>query len=325
MKSWPNVASRQLQSCKKVEQKYKDIACKVKFSPPYLRQAAKTYVATSHSVVWQDTIEISEQRTAFVWFFAQEVDMMSERLWQTALADHCINLSKSFAGHTTGDWFDVKTASICTTELWDSLKNFILTSLKIKVAPYPIIVSLDTLNLSLLQQWRGASTRKRARIAEPTSPHLYAQRTERSIAKASISWNASLPVWPQSGTWPILESWASFVNACPLQFFGHRSTVFGAPGESSFRSPLNPEPWWLLSCNNLHDKHPKHFPLLEKVLCRDETVKHTRLSHVRSLQPKWSLPSMNVRLSWQLQIVWVYLQFKRVFNTHTHSDFRIFT
>ena len=53
-----------------------------------------------------------------------------------------INLSKSFAGHTG----DVKTASICTTELWDALKNFILTSLKIKVAPYPIIVSLDPLS-----------------------------------------------------------------------------------------------------------------------------------------------------------------------------------
>ena len=36
------------------------------------------------------------------------------------------------------------TASICTTELWDALKSFMLTSLKIKVAPYPIIVSVDT-------------------------------------------------------------------------------------------------------------------------------------------------------------------------------------
>ena len=114
-------------------------------------------------------------------------------------------------------------------------------------------------SLSLLLKWRGASTRKRARIAEPTSLHLYAQRTERSTAKASISWNASLPVWPQSGTLPILELWASFVNACPSQFFGHQSTAFGAPGESSFRSPLNLEPRWLLSCNNLHNKHPKHF------------------------------------------------------------------
>ena len=35
----------------KVQQKYTDIACKAKFFPPYLRQAAKIYVATSHSVV----------------------------------------------------------------------------------------------------------------------------------------------------------------------------------------------------------------------------------------------------------------------------------
>ena len=74
MKSWPNVASTKLQSRKKVQQKYRDIACKANFFPPYLRQAAKIYVATSHCVVRQETIEISEQRTAFVWFFAQEVD-----------------------------------------------------------------------------------------------------------------------------------------------------------------------------------------------------------------------------------------------------------
>ena len=82
MKSWRKMASRQLQSRKKVQQKYKDIAHRAAFFPPYLRQAAKTYVATSHSVVRQETIEISEQRTAFVRCFAQEVDMMhmSERL-----------------------------------------------------------------------------------------------------------------------------------------------------------------------------------------------------------------------------------------------------
>ena len=96
-------------------------------------------------MVRQETIEISEQRTAFVWFFAQEVDWCmincdKQRL-QTSVS---INLWKISAGHT-GDWFDVKTASICTTELWDALKSFILTSLKFKVAPYPIIVSLDTL------------------------------------------------------------------------------------------------------------------------------------------------------------------------------------
>ena len=57
-----------------------------------------------------------------------------------------INLWKIFAGHTA-DWFDVKTASICTsiTEHWNALKNFILASFKIKVAPYPIIVPLSLL------------------------------------------------------------------------------------------------------------------------------------------------------------------------------------
>ena len=44
-----------------------------------------------HPTVWFDRKQLKylhEQRTAFVWFCAQEVDMMSERLWQTALADH---------------------------------------------------------------------------------------------------------------------------------------------------------------------------------------------------------------------------------------------
>ena len=128
-----------------VQQKYRDIACKANFFPPYLRLAAKSYVATSHSVVRQETIEISEQSTAFAGFFAQEIcwcmkDCDKQRL-QTTVS---INLWKILAGHT-GDWLDLKTASICTTELWDALKSFILTSLKFKVAPYPIIVSLDTL------------------------------------------------------------------------------------------------------------------------------------------------------------------------------------
>ena len=33
MKSWPNVASKQVQSRKKVQQKYRDIACKAIFFP----------------------------------------------------------------------------------------------------------------------------------------------------------------------------------------------------------------------------------------------------------------------------------------------------
>ena len=83
-----------------------------KFFPPYLRQAAK--IATSHSVVRQETIEISEQRTAFVRFFAQEVDWCmkdcDEQLLQTTVSR---NLWKTLASHN-GDWFDVKTASICS-------------------------------------------------------------------------------------------------------------------------------------------------------------------------------------------------------------------
>ena len=74
MKRWPNVASKQLQSRKKVQQKYRDNACKANFFPPYLRQAAKIYVAISYSVVRQETIEISEQRNCFCMIFPQEVD-----------------------------------------------------------------------------------------------------------------------------------------------------------------------------------------------------------------------------------------------------------
>ena len=136
---------------KKVQQKYRDIACKAKNFPPYLRQAAKIYVATSLSVVRQETIEISEQRTS-VWFFCTRGRLMSERLWQTALADHCIKKPLKIFASNIGDWFDVKTASICTTELWDALKSFILTSLKIKVAPFPVIMSLDNLTDSFTHQ-----------------------------------------------------------------------------------------------------------------------------------------------------------------------------
>ena len=157
------MASKQLQSRKKLQQKYRDIACKANFFPPYLRQAAKIYIATSRSVVRQETIEISEQRTAFVWFFAQEVDWcMKDCDKQRLQTTVSINLWKTLAGHT-GDWFDVKTASMCTTELWDALKSFILTSLKFKVAPYPIIVSLDTLNKHIccrsLSRWQAKAKR----------------------------------------------------------------------------------------------------------------------------------------------------------------------
>ena len=62
-----------------------------------------------------------------------------------------INLWKILAGHT-GDWFDVKPASICTTELWDALKSFILTSLKFKVAPYPFYSVAGHLKMAIWSQ-----------------------------------------------------------------------------------------------------------------------------------------------------------------------------
>ena len=49
----------------KSTKKYGDTACKAIFLPFYLTQASKIYVATSHSVVRLEKIEISEQRTAF--------------------------------------------------------------------------------------------------------------------------------------------------------------------------------------------------------------------------------------------------------------------
>ena len=156
----------------KVQQKSRDIAWKAKFFPSYLRQVAKIYVATSHNVVWLETIEISKQRTAFIWCFAQEVDWClkdcdKQRL-QTTVS---INLWKIFAGHT-GGWFDVKTALICTTDPWDALKSFILNSLKFKVAPYPIIVSLDTLNSQLTRRTRSQGFFKKSvwtALSQPSS------------------------------------------------------------------------------------------------------------------------------------------------------------
>ena len=99
-----------------------------------------------HPTVWFDwkQSKYSNKELLLYEFFAQEVDWCikdcnKERLQTTAF----IKVWKIFPGYT-GDWFEVKTASTCTTELCDALKSFILDSLKIKVAPHPIIVSLDT-------------------------------------------------------------------------------------------------------------------------------------------------------------------------------------
>ena len=63
MKSWSNVASKQLRFRKIMQQKYRVLAWKANFLPFYLRQEVKFYATTSHSVVQQDASEISEQKT----------------------------------------------------------------------------------------------------------------------------------------------------------------------------------------------------------------------------------------------------------------------
>ena len=106
-----------------------------------------------HPTVWSDRKQLkypSKELLLYDFLHKRSTWCLKDCDKQRLQTTVSINLSKSFAGHT-GDWFDVKTASICTTELWDALKNFILTSLKIKVAPYPIIVSLDTLRSNIWQ------------------------------------------------------------------------------------------------------------------------------------------------------------------------------
>ena len=146
MKSWPNVATKQLQSRKKVQKKVETWLAKKNLSLLIWDRSLK--VMLQHPTMWFDWKQSKylSKKPAFIWCFAQEVDCClkdcdKQRL-QTTVS---INLWKIFAGHT-GDWFDVRTASICTTDLWDALKSFILNSLKFKVAPYRIIVSLDTLS-----------------------------------------------------------------------------------------------------------------------------------------------------------------------------------
>ena len=117
---------------------------------------------------WQETIEISKQRTAFIWFFCARGWLMSERLWQTALADLCIYKRLKNIRWSNGR-IDLtsKLLRYLTTDLWDALKSFILNSSKFKVAPCPIIVSLDanqvtcdmslsTLGRTVLSRCRGA-------------------------------------------------------------------------------------------------------------------------------------------------------------------------
>ena len=133
---------------KKYNQNRETLLAKQIFSPLILNRQLKFML--QHPTVWLDRKQLKylSKELLLYDFFAQEVDWcMKDCDKQRLQTTVSINLWKILAGHT-GDWFDVKTASICTTELWDALKSFILSSLKFKVAPYPIIVSLDTLRRS---------------------------------------------------------------------------------------------------------------------------------------------------------------------------------
>ena len=90
VKSWPNVLTKQLQSCKKVQQKYRDIACKAIFSLPIWDRPLKFML--QHPTVcfdWKQSKYSSKE--LLVYDFLHKSRLMSERLWQTALADHCMN------------------------------------------------------------------------------------------------------------------------------------------------------------------------------------------------------------------------------------------
>ena len=73
-------------------------------------------------------------------------------------------------------------------ELWDALKSFILTSLKIKVAPNPIIVLLDTLNFCFLSRTTPAESCK-----------SFHRRHFRSFTMAKLHVQAPHYIWNDQG------------------------------------------------------------------------------------------------------------------------------
>ena len=109
-----------------------------------------------HSTVCFDRKQ-SRAKNGFCMIFCTRCRLMYERLWQTALADHCINKPLKNLRWSYGRLIWHQTALICTTELRDYLISFNLTSLKFKVARYPIIVSLDSWSQKSFEpahQWR---------------------------------------------------------------------------------------------------------------------------------------------------------------------------
>ena len=191
MKSWPNVATKQLQSRKKVQQKSRDIACKANFFFFIWHRHLKFML--QHPTVWFDLNQSkypSKELLLYEFLHKKSTDVKhcdKERLQTTAF----INVWKIFPGYS-GDWFDVKTASTCTTELWDALKSFILDSLKIKVAPHPIIVSLDTLSKLYLKPrfciWQMCHDPSRFTQMQATSPLqlCFCKQKKRSLIQSPM-------------------------------------------------------------------------------------------------------------------------------------------
>ena len=149
VQSWPNVATKQLLSRTKYNKNIETLLAKQIF--PFLFDTSFQNLCCNIPQCGSTGNNRNiGAKNCFYMNFSQEVDWCikdcdKERLQTTAF----INVWKIFPGYT-GDWFDVKTALTCTTELWDALKSFILDSLKIKGAPHPITVSLDTLRQVLL-------------------------------------------------------------------------------------------------------------------------------------------------------------------------------
>ena len=81
-----------LQSRKKYNKNIETLLAKQIFFPPYLRQAAEIYVATSHSVVRQETIEKNLSKELLLY---ELLHKRSTDVWKTvtnsARRPHCIN------------------------------------------------------------------------------------------------------------------------------------------------------------------------------------------------------------------------------------------
>ena len=186
--------------------------------------------------------------------------------------------------------------------------------------PTPMSTALSGPSWSLQQQWRGASTRKRAWIAEPTSLHLCAQRTERSIDHERQHFLKRLAAHLAT-TWDMTYSRVvSFVHQRMSTALLRASTHCWLPGENSFA-----DPWMLKSCDGS---------------CRVHTYTTSTQSAFHSWKSSvpWcgcqthqiitcSVPSTQRITTYNepppLMTIanndWVFLQIERVFNTHAHT------